>query len=77
VLAAILSALYGLFHLLGWREHVSSVYATAGLDAGKVAMGFAYAAAYFASVLCVPVLVLAAGIFAVLRRILPARHTQE
>ena len=70
VLAAILAALYGLFHLLGWREHVSSVYATAAPDGGKVVMGLAYAAAYFGFVLAAPILALAAGIFALLGRIL-------
>lgn len=71
MLAALLSGSYGFFHLLGWREHVSSVYATAAPHAGKVVMGLAYAAAYFGFVLAVPILTLAAGIFAVLSRALP------
>ncbi len=66
--AAFISAAYFIFHLLGWRQHVSAAYATSAGTNAALLMGAAYAVSYFATVFMGPVLVLAAGIYAVLAR---------
>jgi hypothetical protein len=72
-LAALVAAAYGVVHALGWREHVSVVFATSGGGGGQMVMGLLYVAGYFGFVLLVPVLVPAAGVFALLSRLLARR----
>ena len=65
---------FAVLHLLGWREDTSIL---AGAVAGPgqnvrvhAVMGMTYAAAYFATVVLVPIVVIAAGIlWGLLRRV--------
>ena len=67
--AACIAMTYGAGHVLGWREYVSSVFATSAGPSSHIVMGLLYAIAYFGFVLVAPVLVLAAVIFALLSRL--------
>ena len=73
VLAATLAALFLVCHLAGWREQTSVLCGQlpkGGAEADwALATGLAYALFYFALVLIVPILVLAAGVFALLQRL--------
>jgi hypothetical protein len=63
--------LYGVCHVLGWREYTAflSGSAPAAEQANLcLALGIVYAAAYFGFVLLAPILLLAAGIFTLLLR---------
>lgn len=75
--AAALLALFGAMHLLGWRDdtRILSGTATPGVaGAGaSILRGIAYGLAYFAAVLVCPILILAAGAYALLARVLPRR----
>ncbi|HUX02895.1 MAG: hypothetical protein WBD63_11515 [Phycisphaerae bacterium] len=67
--AAFIAMAYGVGHVLGWREYVSSVFATSAGSSSHIIMGLLYAIAYFGFVLVAPLLVLAAALFAILSRI--------
>lgn len=73
VRAALLVGVYTLFHVLGWREHVSAVYATSGARTGPAVAGVLYALSYFGVVLVAPILAVAAGILAMLQRVFARR----
>ena len=68
-IAAFIAMLYGIGHVLGWREHVSSVFATSAGPISHIVMGLLYAIAYFGFVLVAPWLVLAAILFVILSRL--------
>lgn len=72
VRAAGLTLLFAVAHLAGWRDHVSILSGTVPVGAlgreATVGLGVAYVMLYFAVVLAMPILVLAAGIFAFLAR---------
>lgn len=72
VRATVLTLLFAVTHLAGWRDHVSILSGTVPVGAlgreATVGFGVAYVMLYFAVVLAVPVLILAAGIFAFLQR---------
>ena len=71
--AATLAVVYLACHLLGWREHASFLSGTISSDTAGITrtlMGVLYVLAYFSFVLAVPILVLGAGIFAVLLHVL-------
>jgi hypothetical protein len=72
--AGLLVVIYALFHVLGWREHVSAVYATSSARPVAAVAGILYALSYFALVLLAPILAVAAGILAVLQRVLARRE---
>jgi len=65
-IAAFIAMLYGIGHVLGWREYVSSVFATSAGPSSHIVMGLLYAIAYFGFVLVAPWLVLAAILFLLL-----------
>jgi hypothetical protein len=65
--AAALSVSFLMCHLLGWRQHVSFLSGTMPAESNQeVLMGLVYCATYFGFVLVVPILVVAAGLFALL-----------
>jgi len=70
--AAIITVVFALCHLLGWREHTTFLTGTpaaagTGLST-SAALGTIYMAAYFGFVLLNPILLLAAGILFVWER---------
>ena len=67
--AACVAMAYGVAHVLGWREYVSSVFATSAGPNSHIIMGLLYAITYFGFVLLAPLLVLAAVLFAILSRL--------
>ena len=70
--AAVLAAVYWLLHLLGWREQVGFLSGNFPSGSGArwpLLQGVVYLLSYFAFVLAVPILVLAAGIFSVFSRL--------
>ena len=72
VMAATLAAMFLVCLVAGWRENTSFLCGTppAGESADlAILLGLCYALSYFAFVLLVPILVLAAAIFAVLLRL--------
>jgi hypothetical protein len=70
--AVLFVAMFGVFHLLGWRDDtaiISGTYASPGGNPTMAAVrGVLYGLAYFAAVIASPILILATGIHAVLRR---------
>ena len=68
--AAVLLAVFGLFHLLGWRDDTRIFSGTSLPYTPAVVCGVLYAAAYFSAVILCPIMILAAGINAVLLRFL-------
>jgi len=72
IVAATLTALFLICHVAGWREHTSVLCGQlpkGGAEADwALATGLAYALFYVALVLLVPILTLAAGVFALLQR---------
>jgi len=78
VRAGILTLVFVALHLAGLRHHVSVLsgsLATGSLP-GTVsgALGIVYVCAYFAAVLAVPILVLAAAILAICQTVLPRKR---
>ena len=72
VMAVTLAAMFLVCLVAGWRENTSFLCGTppAGESADlAILLGLCYALSYFAMVLLVPILVLAAAIFAVLLRL--------
>jgi hypothetical protein len=69
VAAALIAAVYGVAHVLGWKEYVCCVFATSGDPGSHIVMGLLYATAHLAFVLLVPCLALAAIILALLSRL--------
>ena len=71
----LLAAVFGVFHLLGWRDDTAILSGTFdGHDARLAALrGMLYATFYFAAVVASPVLILAAGLELVLSRLLRRR----
>jgi hypothetical protein len=70
--AVLFVAVFGVFHLLGWRDDtaiISGTYALPGANPTAAAVrGMLYGLSYFAAIVVSPILILAAGINAVLRR---------
>lgn len=70
--AVLFVALFGVFHLLGWRDDtaiISGTYASPDSNPTAAAVrGMLYGLSYFAAIVVSPILILAAGINAVLRR---------
>ena len=64
--AVFITMTFGIGHLLGWLEYVSSAFATASGPSSHIVMGLLYAIAYFGFVLVAPWLVLAAILFLLL-----------
>ena len=73
LVAAVLSAVFAVCHLCGLREDVSmltgSSFATEGSGSHNVAAVVLYLVSYVATVFLVPVLVIAAGLFAAIQRL--------
>ena len=75
--ASLLVALFLACHLAGWREHTSILCGTA--FTGNVTdrytqwFGMVYVVLYFAIVIIVPVLILAAGLMALVNRVWHAK----
>jgi NADH:ubiquinone oxidoreductase subunit 6 (subunit J) len=69
-LAIVVLALFGLFHLLGWRDDTAIISGTSiSPDRNAAALrGVLYALTYFLAVIVSPILLLAAMISAILRR---------
>ena len=70
--AALIAGVFVICHLAGWRHNTSFLCVTppAGESTGlSILLGLVYALSYFALVLLVPILVLAAAIFGVLLRL--------
>jgi hypothetical protein len=76
--AALFLILYGVCECAGWREHTTFLTGTATSETDSLQMsserGLIYMMFYFGFVLVVPILVLAAGIFRVIARILRRRE---
>ncbi len=73
-IATVLAGVYCLLHLLGWREQVGFLSGNFPSGTGArwpLLQGVVYLFSYFAFVLAVPILVLAAGIFSALLRLPP------
>ena len=72
-IAAVLAIGYLVVHLLGWREYAGFLSGTlpSGGSEFRVVLGLLYVVAYFGFVLAMPILLIAAGVFALLLR--PAR----
>ena len=69
--AALLLLLFGVVHLLGWRDDMAFLTGTASTTGSRAAMayrGVAYGLAYTCAVMVSPILILGAGIWAVLGR---------
>jgi hypothetical protein len=67
--AAALCLLYAVCHVLGWREYTAFLSGSAPAAERAnlcLALGIVYAVAYFGFVLLAPILLIAAGIFALL-----------
>jgi hypothetical protein len=63
--ATLIVIAFGIFHALGWREFTTVLSGTIPADNSSAEAGFkaiAYMASYFATVLVVPILVIAAAI---------------
>lgn len=75
--AALLLALFLFAHLAGWREHTSILCGTATSSAGWSrlggTLGLVYVIVYSIAVIGVPILVLAAGLLALLQRLFDKR----
>ena len=69
--AILLLALFAMFHLLGWRDDTAIISGTStSPNANATAIrGVLYALTYFLAVIVSPILILAAGINAMLRRL--------
>ena len=66
--AALIAALYGLLHVCGARHDVAFLSGTPVGGAGATMLGCAYLVFHFAFVIVAPILVIAAGILALLQR---------
>ena len=79
--AAIICGVFAICHLLGLREYTSVLCGTppSGWMSREMGafFGLLYILLYFAVVLVVPVLVIGAGVFAALQRLLPAKEKEE
>jgi Zn-dependent protease with chaperone function len=77
--AALLLAIFGLLHLLGWRDDTSILSGTLAPGGGDamIVRGVLYVIAWFAATLVSPILILAAILYAVLERLMPARGKKE
>lgn len=73
VIALTLAALFALAHLGGLRDTTSILSGTNATPSNAV-LGLIYTVLYFATVLGAPILILAAGIFYGLERVLAVRH---
>ena len=60
--ALVLSLLFAVCHVLGWREYTGFLSGNS-LTEGQAARGIAYALAYFSFAVAVPIMVLASAIF--------------
>ena len=70
--ATVIVIAFGIFHALGWREFTTVLSGTIPADNSSAEAGFkalAYMASYFASVLLAPILLIAAAIQFVLKRL--------
>ena len=69
--AVILLALLGVFHLLGWRDDTAILSGTSTSPHREAAAlrGVLYALAYFSATVVSPILIIAAGLNAMLRRL--------
>ena len=74
VVAVFIAMIYGVEHILGWREYVSFVFASHTGRSIHTMMGMLYAIAYFGFVLVAPLLAIAAVIFAILLRLFAPRR---
>ncbi|MGD8451326.1 MAG: hypothetical protein PVJ57_05855 [Phycisphaerae bacterium] len=78
MVAALLMAAYAVCHAAGWREYVGVISGTYSTTAGSVdtqiVKAGVYAGLYFAVVLLVPVLVLAALLQVLVLRVFRRRH---
>ena len=72
ITAATLAVLFLVAHAAGLRGHASVICGQVPGGSVAIALGTAYVLSYFAWVLVVPVLVIGAGILALLNRLLPA-----
>ncbi len=74
--AALFAAVFGLFHLLGWRDDTSILSGTLAPGGGDamITRGVLYVLAWFAATLVSPILVLAAGLYATLERVMPTKQ---
>jgi len=79
--AALIVFVFLLCHLVGLREHTSIICGTSPsgdtADRWSAALGVLYALFWFAFVLGVPILVLAAGVFAALLKLRPGRAARS
>lgn len=70
--AVLIVMVFGIVHLLGWRECTSVLNGTTGAPGmdmeTALLLGIAYALLYFATVVLVPILLIAAGLLALWRR---------
>ncbi len=68
--AVVLLVLFAAMHLLGWREHTNVFSGTLGLNSTadylRAIAGGLYVIAWFATVVVAPILLIAAGVFALL-----------
>ena len=70
--AVLLLALFGTLHRLGWRDDTAILSGTSSPTGGRAMAirGVLYALSYFSAVVVAPILLLGAGIDAMIRRIL-------
>jgi len=71
--AVVLTVLFGMAHLAGWREYTSFISGTSAdttLSPMVVSfLGLGYLVVYFAFILAVPILLIAAGVLALWNRL--------
>ena len=78
ILAAVIAACFGACHALGLRDDVPALLINLqGELSAQTAGGAVYLASYLAFVVLAPILILAAGLFAVALRIMPARASTQ
>jgi hypothetical protein len=72
--AILFGVLFAVFHLLGWRDDTAIISGTSLSPDTKFAVirGMLYGLTYFLAVIVSPILIIAAGINALLRRWVPA-----
>ncbi len=70
--AGLLLAIFGILHLLGWRDDTRIISGTSLDGHATIIHGLLYGLAYFAAMLVCPILILAAGLYALLMRFVPS-----
>jgi hypothetical protein len=71
--AAFLLIVFGVFHLLGWRDDTRILSGTSLPSDAAVVRGLLYAAAYFSAVIVSPILLLAAAMQTAMYRVFLSR----